>query len=107
MKDGGSVKEFARISSTKKTDSLTLRDIGKAITDITGEPMDELMELAGLLFLRFLKIVFTRMLCFNWNAMIIDWLFREVKKSLSVGLVCLFYLVYCKMHTHSSGIVFI
>ena len=53
MKDGGSVKEFARISSTKKTDSLTLRDIGKAINDITGEPMDELMELAGLLFLCF------------------------------------------------------
>ena len=55
MKDGGSVKEFARISSTKKTDSLTLhlQDIGKAITDITGEPMDELMELAGLLFLCF------------------------------------------------------
>ena len=58
MKDGGSVKEFARISSTKKTDSLTLRDIGKAITDITGEPMDELMELAGLLFLCFLKNCF-------------------------------------------------
>ena len=37
---GGSVTEYARISSTKKTDTLALGDIGKAISDITGEPMD-------------------------------------------------------------------
>ena len=42
-------------------------------------------------------------LCFNWNAMIIDWLFREMKNSLSVGLVCLFYLVYCNAYTFFVG----
>ena len=55
---GGSVEKYARISSTKKTDTLTSRNIGKAITDITGEPMDELIELKGLLFC-VLKILFT------------------------------------------------
>nr|XP_034315889.1 uncharacterized protein LOC117685572 [Crassostrea gigas]XP_034315890.1 uncharacterized protein LOC117685572 [Crassostrea gigas] len=49
VKDGQleNVKELARISVGKRTEALQLRDIAKAVMEITGEPMDELLELAG------------------------------------------------------------
>lgn len=31
----------------KRTETMQLRDIAKAVVDITGETMDELLELAG------------------------------------------------------------
>ncbi|XP_065922883.1 uncharacterized protein [Magallana gigas] len=49
VKDGRleNVKELARISVGKRTEALQLKDIAKAVMEMTGEPMDELLELAG------------------------------------------------------------
>ncbi|XP_065938380.1 integrin beta-like protein A [Magallana gigas] len=49
VKDGRleNVKELARISVGKRTEALQLRDIAKAVMEITGESMDELLDLAG------------------------------------------------------------
>nr|XP_034307343.1 uncharacterized protein LOC117682886 [Crassostrea gigas] len=41
------VRELARISVGKRTETMQLRDIAKAVMEITGEPMDEFLELAG------------------------------------------------------------
>ncbi|XP_065932254.1 uncharacterized protein [Magallana gigas] len=49
VKDGRleNVKELARLSVGKRTEALQLKDIAKAVMEMTGEPMDELLELAG------------------------------------------------------------
>eukprot|EP00105_Crassostrea_gigas_P037162 XP_019921310.1 PREDICTED: uncharacterized protein LOC105324906 isoform X1 [Crassostrea gigas] len=49
VKDGRleNVKELARISVGKRTEALQLKDIAKAVMEMTGKPMDELLELAG------------------------------------------------------------
>lgn len=49
VKDGRleNVKELARISVGKRTETMQIRDIAKEVVDIMGEPMDELLELAG------------------------------------------------------------
>lgn len=49
VKDGRleNVKELARISVGKRTEALQMRNIAKAVTEITGESMDELLELSG------------------------------------------------------------
>ncbi|XP_052707246.1 uncharacterized protein LOC128182570 isoform X2 [Crassostrea angulata] len=49
VKDGRleNVKELARISVGKRTEALQLKDIAKAVMEMTGEPMDELLEFAG------------------------------------------------------------
>uniref|UniRef100_A0A8W8IQ73 Reverse transcriptase domain-containing protein n=1 Tax=Magallana gigas TaxID=29159 RepID=A0A8W8IQ73_MAGGI len=48
VKDGQleNVKELARMSVGKRTEALQLRDIANAVMETTGEPMDELLELA-------------------------------------------------------------
>lgn len=49
VKDGRleNVKELARISVRKRREALQLRDIAKAVMEITGESRDELLGLAG------------------------------------------------------------
>ncbi|XP_056015651.1 uncharacterized protein LOC125660664 [Ostrea edulis] len=49
VKDGllENVKELARVAVGRRTETMQLKDISKAVVDLTGEPMDELLELAG------------------------------------------------------------
>lgn len=43
----GNVKELAWISVGKRTETMQLRNITKAVMETTGEPMEELVEFAG------------------------------------------------------------
>ncbi|XP_069115338.1 uncharacterized protein [Argopecten irradians] len=43
----GAIKEFARIVAVRKTEELSLRDVTKYIMDLTGEPLSELLQMAG------------------------------------------------------------
>jgi hypothetical protein len=41
------LKEFARMSKDKKTESLELEEIGVLVNGLTGETLAEILELAG------------------------------------------------------------
>lgn len=45
--DVRNLNEFARISHRKKTESLSAEEIEKAVLEITGEPLHNILELAG------------------------------------------------------------
>jgi hypothetical protein len=43
----GGLKEFARVSKDKKTESLKLDEIGVLVNSLTGETLAEILELTG------------------------------------------------------------
>lgn len=45
--DVRNLNEFARIGHRKKTESLSAEEIEKAVLEITGEPLHNILELAG------------------------------------------------------------
>lgn len=90
VKDGRleNVKELARISVGKRTETMQLRDIAKAVVDITVEPMNELLESAGKLCIlnRLALVIFSleHLIWFNYIVAIID-------------IKCLVDIVACKV----------